>query len=70
MTTDHGRPKFVLPEERIATFDQDRVTGGDQNFVRACMPRRCMASRRELVGSALGTKYGCDTYGKPAHLAE
>jgi hypothetical protein len=26
LTTDRGSPKFVLPEERIATFDQDGTT--------------------------------------------
>ena len=35
-TTDKSNPKFVAPEDRIATFDQDGTTGSSSPSTRRC----------------------------------
>ena len=55
----------VLTFFRVNGYKTFIVTGGGQDFVRVYSERVYRVPREQVVGSALGTKYGYDKNGKP-----
>ena len=55
----------VLAYFRANGFKTFIVTGGGQDFVRVYSERVYGIPPEQVVGSALGVKYGCDQTGKP-----
>ena len=67
-TTDQSSPKFVPPEERIATFDQDGTLWVSHPMyaqVRYCFERLHGIPPEQVIGTAGATKYGYGKDGKP-----
>jgi phosphoglycolate phosphatase-like HAD superfamily hydrolase len=64
------------PMQEVLTFFRANgyktfiVTGGGQDFVRVYSERVYGVPREQVVGSALGTKYGYDKSGKPVLIKE
>jgi hypothetical protein len=69
-TTDQSSPKFVPPEARIVTFDQDGTLWVEhpmytQDFVRVYAEQVYGIPPEQVVGTAGGTAFGYDKSGKP-----